>query len=247
MNRLEYLELNKLVIASESLAYLDGLIDLKSLTLVGCINGDLRDDALDVDDPPLLGRLPTLPELEVLDLEFSAIGDRDLHHLAVLSRLKSLNLARTAVSSAGLAELASQESLEELAVYDGMDEVVASTAGLQSLLAVKRLKKLHIERSDSTYDGWSRLATLALDNDGTITVPAGEADDYLRALRALRQSKPGIVIDDGGYPHRMSGPPTEPIIPWEAEWNAEFFQNLRVLSPADRATFSLEELKNLKW
>jgi len=72
----------------------------------------------------------------------SIVDDEDLRRLAILPRLKSLNLSNVRVSDAGLADLASLKSLEELAI--GVD--LATPARLPSLRALKRLKALHILR-----------------------------------------------------------------------------------------------------
>jgi hypothetical protein len=72
------------------------------------------------------------------------VGGQDLRHLAVLPRLKSLNLSEVDVTDAGWAELPALESLEErAAAREGMSE-----AGSRLLFALKRLKELRIAVGD---------------------------------------------------------------------------------------------------
>lgn len=125
-----------------------------------------------------LAKLPRLPRLEMVDLPGRTLGDDDLDELARFLGLKSLDLSMSSVSDAGLARLAMLESLEELAI----DEFMATEAGFESLVALKRLKAIHIA---GPADDWTvdRLDELPL------------SDGIDRALAALRQSHPGIVID----------------------------------------------------
>jgi hypothetical protein len=246
MARLEHLRLREMVISGESLACLEGLKRLESLGLTKCINGDAADDdpypiELGIDDPPLLRRLPELPRLVALDLDNSHVGDRDLCYLAVLPRLKSLNLAQTFVSGGGLAELACLESLEELAIFNVTDDGVASATGLEALLAVKRLKTLHIDRFKVSANRF------ALDNGGEISVPAVEAESFRRALKRLRQSRSGIVIDRYDDFEGMPTRPMEPTLPWKNGAPDEFYWNLPQVPTAERAKWSADELNRLKW
>ena len=254
---------------SASLAHLASLTNLKSLSVQIYLadwdeeeqepnDGEQETDAMEsnggmqVDDEqeadesesgggiPLFEHLPALPRLETIDLRGgSIVDDEDLRRLAILPRLKSLNLSDVDVSDAGLANLASLKSLEELAIGGKL----ATPGRLESMLALKRLKKLHILRyaavteatlaaleaqeslderananqgmleSESSVlsalqnlrtlridpngsNGNSdRLTTLALDHGDQVFAMESEVDDLRRALNALRQSNPGIVID----------------------------------------------------
>ncbi|HEV3339947.1 MAG TPA: hypothetical protein VG125_06310 [Pirellulales bacterium] len=228
---------------SGSLAYLATLTHLKSLSLQIDWDGEDENESDENemnDETPLITDLPALPRLEALDVRDLVLDDRDIHRLAVLPRLKSLNLRSSHVTEAGLAELASLKSLQELAIGGG---VMLRPTGLQSLLAIKGLKVLHIQRyqsvtkeilevlrsQDSLKQGrdsegamfeaeWSvlhllewlkdsrsvrgssrkesdRLTTVALDHGDRIFALESEVDDFRRALDALRQAHPGIVID----------------------------------------------------
>ena len=192
MPQLEYLNLTDCLIARKDFALLAKLTNLKSLTLnqISCASdegGSLirwRDGPL---DPPLLSRLPVLPQLETLDLTRSDVYDEDLPYITAQPRLKSLDLNDTEVTGAGLAELARSELLEALTI----DEKAESRAAFESLLAIKQLRVLYADISfqgslcslDSPRERWSRLS-----ND--------EIDGRLRALAALRRAKSELVIDD---------------------------------------------------
>ncbi|HUY92127.1 MAG TPA: hypothetical protein VMV10_25520 [Pirellulales bacterium] len=184
MPQLEHVHLQGWTIAREDLALLAALTKLKSLTL-NRVNIASKESP---PDPPLLARLPALPQLESLDLEGSYVYDEDLRYLGVLPRLKSLGLQYTEVTGAGLAELARLESLEELT----LDEQAESAAGFKSLLNLKRLKFLHMELFDKeSWESRDSLRELLAD-----LLPAVEIDDCILALEALRTAKPDLVIDD---------------------------------------------------
>lgn len=166
LTRLESLRLSDLTVNSVSLQRLSGLANLKLLRLV----------FVSSDEQHLLAHLPPLPRLEVLDLRSSDVGDDDVQQIAAQTSLKALNLAFTDVTSAGVAQLASCKSLEELVIRDDALSLVA----LQSLMAFRHLRTLHI------YGGRPKWELDGGDED---------ARCWRRAFDALRQSNPGIVID----------------------------------------------------
>ncbi|HXT60627.1 MAG TPA: hypothetical protein VN699_18445 [Pirellulales bacterium] len=193
--RLEQLRLERWEIDGQELALLRGLENLKSLAL-----HDILTPGQSEGDPPLLSHLPPLPRLEALDLLGSAIGDRDLRHVAALPRLRSLNLIGTNVTDAGLAELAQLESLEELA----MDNDAGQRGGFEALLALKRLKKLHIAFFDQR---WLESADAP---DGEASKRPNDIADWLRGLTALRKANPGLAIDGDA---EWREPPEEALAP----------------------------------
>jgi hypothetical protein len=217
IDRLEHLRLEGRAIYGAGLSRLAGLTNLRTLTLHR-IYGD--DGTLEAD-PPLLSSLPALPNLEALDLENSGIGDHDLRYVAAMPRLKSLSLWHTEITGAGLAELAPSESLEEIAIGSHL----ASAAAFESLLLIKRLKKLHI--GDFDPDGGLR--------DWFNHLPENEIHDCIRALEALRASKPGLVIDGGDvdafkWSDERGGPKQEWIPPeCESNFRREFRAKLPYL------------------
>ncbi|HVC98985.1 MAG TPA: hypothetical protein VND64_35300 [Pirellulales bacterium] len=152
------------------------------------------------DEPRTLARLPPLPRLEFLNLHEWELGDEYLDRLAGFPRLKSLDLSWTTVSAEGLAKLAPMDSLEELAI----NEDVATSTGFEALIGLKRLKALHVcpgewYTGESEEDNGTDLAgtttVFTLDDGSELVVLSGEFDGLRRALAALRQSHPGIVID----------------------------------------------------
>lgn len=135
---------------SESLPYLAGLTNLKSLSIR--INWDDEnesdeDEEDNIDDAaPFLARLPALPRLEMLTLRFGShkLDEREIRHLAVHPRLKSidLDLGNGAVTEAVPAELASLKTLDELAI--GGNSLIFAKR-LHALRALRNLKALHLQ------------------------------------------------------------------------------------------------------
>lgn len=170
-------------VPNESLAHLAGLTELKTLRL-----------ALATDDAHMLSYLPPLPRLEALDLTHSPVDDDDLRHLSVLRRLRSLSFddslgsAPSLCTCAGLAELAAAESLEELRLEEVSPEQVLA------LRAIKRLKRLHIGGCPMGAVG-NLGQELTLDDGETIYLFEDGLEEFRRALAALRESNPGIIVD----------------------------------------------------
>lgn len=77
-----------------------------------------------------------------------------------------------------------------------IDVNAATAAGLDALLAIERLKKLHIKRS---YGLPEEEAKLPLDHGGEVFVLKADLDGCLRALETLRRKKPGLVVDADEY------------------------------------------------
>lgn len=176
LTRLEALYLSDMAIDREDLACLGDLPNLRSLSLyrVSIYTDSDRPNF----DAPLLSRLPALPRLETLVLDYSEVGDLDLRHLTMLPRLKSLRLTGTNVTDTGLSDLASLDSLEELMIGGA----AVTAVGFESLHSLRHLKKLHIE-------GFGQMGFL--DDE--------DSDGCLRALEALQQVKTGLVIDGGSH------------------------------------------------
>lgn len=184
MNRLEHFRLEGRAIAREDLGLLAGMTNLKSLALE-VFSSESDQGASNASLP---AGFPLLPRLEVLDLSGSDLGDDDLRCLAALPNLRALNLVSTTVTEKRLAELARTESFEELAI--GLAGGTAWAAGIEALIQIKSLKRLHIEgigaddlQSDQLRDQLSR------------DLPEEEIDKWLRAIAALRKAKPELVID----------------------------------------------------
>ncbi|HEV3006995.1 MAG TPA: hypothetical protein VGX78_21170 [Pirellulales bacterium] len=153
------------------------------------------------DVTPLLAHLPVLSRLEAIDLrgcnspyaEGWTVGVQNIRRLAVLPRLKSLNVSDVYVNDAGLAELASLKSLRELAI--GGD--TASAAGLRALFVPANLRALHIQRYAAVTD-----ATLAeLPNQdalGEITMPIPSISQAAWRLSRALKSVRALHLDQDG-------------------------------------------------
>lgn len=146
------------------------------------------------DDPAwcdFMAAIGEMKNLEHLDLGDSRLGNEDLHYLASLPRLKSLNIVNTRVTGAGLRELASSGSIEELALSNDV------VSGVESLVTMKRLKTLHVnDVHDRRRSGDSSpLVELPLANGDSLRVTARDLESCRCATRALLRSKPKLAID----------------------------------------------------
>lgn len=242
MTELEYLRLEGIIAADESMAELASLTNLKTLVADVCPGAEQPDSY-----PPLLDHLPSLPRLETLDLGGSYVVDNDLSQVAVLPSLKSLGIQGSYVTDAGLARLAPLTSLEELAI----DDDVLSAAGLKSLLALKRLRTLHIRQWPYHESRLGPPAMLALDTGDVIFVPERQLDGCRLALDALRDANPEIVIDASGLAR-----PADPAQSWrwddrfraDSLWDSAFFKDgVMTWLAGGMATEGDEKLRALKW
>lgn len=178
LRQLEHLRLENTKLAADDFAAFANLTKLKSIGL----------EFVEVDRVPMLRGLPPLAQLEALDVSYSNIGNADLPYLANRPHLKRLNLHGTGVTDSSMQQLERIRSLEEV----GIDDEMITERGLTALLAIGRLQKLHI--GHFRHEGpW---AELSIAPGIEVTVAAQERDGCLRALEALRQSKPGILITD---------------------------------------------------
>jgi hypothetical protein len=175
LTQLERLGLfGSLQLDEQNIEHLRGLANLKTLALGVYYVADM----------------PVLPRLESLYLgDAAGFTDDDLDRVALLPRLRSLSVEWTAVGDAGLVKLAPLETLEELTISDD----VATTTGLETLLSQRHLRAIHI--INSAFGKTDRTASLVLDNGRKMAVLPSELDGMRRALQALRQAHPGIVID----------------------------------------------------
>lgn len=180
LTQLEGLYLYGAELTSDNIACLAGLTNLKSLGLqFSCDEG-------------AFSQMPALPQLQAIEVLFTSVSGADLRGLAVLPRLKALDLKYADFSEdADLGDLASQNSLEELTILG--DDVTADW--LESLAAVKHLKALHITERYASFDKSEAKATITLDDGEELCVLERESEGLRQALHKLRQSHPGIVID----------------------------------------------------
>ncbi len=143
-----------LLVGPEDLQALTRLKHVRSLSL-GALPRLREDDFYPIAD---------LGELEELDLSRQAtdydpspsvnpLGDKVLDHVAGLTRLKSLGLAGTGITDAGLAKLANLKALEML----DLDGTLVSNAGLDALVGLKGLKTLRVEKTRVTRKGATRF------------------------------------------------------------------------------------------
>jgi hypothetical protein len=108
-------------------------------------------------------------------------GERRLRQLAQSPKLRQLLFATDHVTP----------GMADVMLVGDCDVLVA---GLGSLPALEHLKTLHLGGSQSL-NLLTRYARLALDRGYRLHVPEDDLDRFRRALEALRQARPGIVID----------------------------------------------------
>lgn len=188
--RLEALRLSNTTIDAGSFARLRALTSLKLLCLdrLAC-ESEISDAA------PVLSDLPPLPQLEEVLLQCARpnsgicrkdICDKDMPYLVRLPRLKSLLLANTQVTPAGLRGLAACPSLRELGLYRGPK---VSPAVVDSLIGLRQLKELHIDTE------WKARKRSNMTFEIVPEVAVGELKATRGALQSLRETHSGIVIN----------------------------------------------------
>jgi hypothetical protein len=129
--------------------------------------------------------LKALPELEVLDLRLTSIGDAGVARLDGTKALRFLNLFRTRLTDAGLDHLAGNAGLETLL----MGGTQVTDEGLARLKAFSRLRKLSVfdtqvgDAGIGHLRGLSRLEILLL---GKSMVTAAGRERLSAALPGVR-------------------------------------------------------------
>ncbi len=201
ITQLERLDFSFPMIDDERMDCLADLTNLKQLTVRGLQSAHRGANA----KPPLFRRLPVLPQLETLRLADCEIDGRDLRDLKRLPRLRSLALEITIGNPAEIAELASLQSLEELAIAGAGNHGLLSPEGLEALQALKRLKALRIP----WYKPWPEVKTW-LPGARLPSASADKEEDCFRAIEALQQSNPGLIIEN--YAEGMGGT-------WMGHWD----------------------------
>ena len=98
------------------------------------------------DKPRTLAKLSKLPHLEVLVLSGSNVDDDDAATLAACTGLKSLDLSRTEITSAGVAALAALPQLVTLR----LEETELNDSAAEHLVKHRGLKRLYLAQTDIT-------------------------------------------------------------------------------------------------
>jgi hypothetical protein len=188
--QIERLRLVQMAIRPETLEHLASLTNLRSLTL-----DELSPVEGEASHATLLSRLPSISQLETLDLEWCDLTDHDLGYLARLPKLMSLCLAaqEDGLALAGVKQLASLRSLQEVTLRIDLfsSQGVFLVEALEALPALPHLSRLHIPMQSKQPAGLSGSIELVprVDNES-------EAKRALLALEALRKARPGIVIEE---------------------------------------------------
>ena len=101
------------------------------------------------------------PNLRWLDLAGTAVTDAGLAQLASMPNLTRLHLERTGVSDAGLAHVTGLTDLEYLNLYG----TAISDAGLDQLQTIPKLKQIYVWQTKVTPEGAKAFAGARLDED----------------------------------------------------------------------------------
>ncbi|MCA9039240.1 MAG: hypothetical protein KDA65_02720 [Planctomycetaceae bacterium] len=133
-------------------------------TFDGRLLGDLRNlnelEVLDLDDTAVdneLGLLISrLNKLRVLSLERTNVTDGLLPYLADIENLKVLDLGETQITDAAIIDIARLKKLANLS----LDETLVSDAGMKQLSLSEDLHILNLEGTDITDDGLAEIAKL---------------------------------------------------------------------------------------
>jgi len=133
-------------IIDTDLELLSTLMNLKVLSLAGCLN---------VTDAGL-SHLQGLTNLRTLNLGPSKLGDGGMRHLSNLKQLEILNLSGTQVGDAGLAQL---RGLKKLSVLYLAHTRVTST-GMKTAGTLSELQWLDLKDTDVSDDGLIHLHDL---------------------------------------------------------------------------------------
>ncbi len=120
----------------------------------------------------LIGKIPSIVELDLSGLQFQP---DDLAGVAHLKNLKKLNLSRSNANDAALAHLKGLAQLESLNLF----HTDVTDAGLQQLTGLTKLKRIYVFESKVTDAGAAALAkalpTLRIERGWDLTLPPATA------------------------------------------------------------------------
>ena len=199
LKNIRYLNLKRVPVNDESMAYLSVLTTLETLQLGNRLIGraglrhlrplkDLRVLYLyntDIDDAAL-GELAGFKKLERLYLEDTRIGDEGLRHLRGFINLKILSLYKTNVTDRGLVSLVALKNLEFLYLQDTR----ITDRGLAHLSRLKKLKGLYLSGTRVSDEGLKNLE--ALPSLWSLEVPATTTSADTR--RRFQDSRPDLYL-----------------------------------------------------
>ncbi len=144
-------------------------------------------------DSQLAQLLPLRLSLKWLDLAGTAVSDRGLAEVAQMPNLTRLHLERTAVTDSGLSALASLDSLEYLNLYG----TGITDSGLEHLQKLPNLKQLYLWQTKVSPEAATNFAQARIDTDQL----ARWREEIERLKNKIQQST--FVLDMG-----MANPPS---------------------------------------
>lgn len=138
---------------------------------------------------------PIAGQVTWLGLANTAVTDAGLANVARLPKLTALHLENTKVGDAGLANLTGLTNLEYLNLYGTQ----VGDAGVQQLAGLKNLKKLYLWQTKATKDGAAKLrealpeleVNLGEELEATAAAPAAAP------VAAIDAAKLAVLFDEG--------------------------------------------------
>ena len=130
-----------------------------------------------------LAKCKTLEDIDVSQTKISSPGAREL---AVLPRLKRLNLYLTFVTDAGL------DSLPATIEWLNIDKCPITDDGLAKLVSLSKLAWLHLGGTAITDVGLAELAKLQPLKEVIVT----KTETTLERIEQLRQDRPDMTLRD---------------------------------------------------
>lgn len=258
LSRLRTLRYLSLAVDRLTPAMADALKEMRQLRVLNIAQdsdgpGDLHPDR---SSRECLAAISELMQLQELRLENIVIASGSLTCLENLNSLRSLcvvdcfrsghwNDEEVVDLPPMFGQLPALPQLEELDL--GVDDI--DDRDLRQIAALPRLKALHVERYVASKDRSQGIYEIRLDNGGEITMPLGEANAFLPALEALREAKPGIVIDNLDYSADWRA---EREIPWYDELRAMDSRGMLLQLPPGAFPRAIpakvdDEFRSLKW
>ncbi len=179
-----------------------------SLMTIAQDTPELRFSALNVAkeyaDKDLALLKPVADQLRWVDLARSKVTDAGLAQIATMKNLTRLHLENTVITDAGIDQLKGLEQLEYLNLYG----TAVTDAGVMKLAGMKNLKKLFVWQSKVTDAGAKKLAAAIPGIDVNTGWKAAEAKPVLVASAA--PAKPAPAKPAPPTPAKPTTPPAKP-------------------------------------
>jgi hypothetical protein len=135
-----------------------------------------------------LAVLTAFPDLQILDLRLTGVGDEGVAHLKNLTKLRFLNLFRSQLTDTGLTYLNRMSELETLLI--GGTKV--SDKGMVHLKSFKKLKKVSLFDTQVGDAGLDQLAGLAK----LQVLLLGKSQVTEAGIKRIEAARPGLKFQE---------------------------------------------------